>query len=38
MTTLFVTCVWKVLRTPGATEHLHSERDRPPDSEDSGDP
>lgn len=33
VTAFFAWCIQKVLRTPGATEHLHGERDRPPDLE-----
>ena len=42
MTSFFVWCVYRVLSTPGSTEHLHSQRDIPPDmlsndaSKDSG--
>lgn len=31
-TTLFAWCLWKVLRTPGATEHIHAPPEiEPPD-------
>jgi hypothetical protein len=33
MTYFFSWCVYKVLTTPGSTEHLHSQKDRPPDDE-----
>lgn len=36
MTLFFALCVLKVLRTPQASEHLHSQRDRTPDA--SADP
>jgi hypothetical protein len=31
-TLFFAWCLWRVLRTPGATEHIHSQADiEPPD-------
>lgn len=30
-TMLFAWCLWRVLRTPGATEHLHSQADIDPE-------
>lgn len=27
MTSLLIWCIWKVLSTPGSTEHLHSPSD-----------
>lgn len=33
-TWLFAWCLWRVLRTPGATEHIHSPADiEPPDQQ-----
>lgn len=33
-TALFAWCLWKVLRTPGATEHIHAPPDiEPPDQQ-----
>lgn len=31
MTTLLTWCIYKVIATPGSTEHLHSTRDIEPD-------
>jgi heme/copper-type cytochrome/quinol oxidase subunit 2 len=33
MTGLLIWCMWKVLSTPGATEHLHSPSDIEPDDD-----
>lgn len=33
MTTLLVWCVWKVISTPGSTEHLHSPADIDPEDD-----
>lgn len=30
MTTLLVWCIWKVITTPGSTDHLHSPADIDP--------
>jgi len=34
MTSLLIWCVYKVVKTPGATEHLHSPADIDPHDED----
>lgn len=35
VTSLFILCIWKVLKTPGESEHVHGFEFKTPDESDS---